>query len=133
MFGCVSDGVADDVADVVIGQGVAVLFARPCRRHEACCSKHLEVLGHGGLRNAEYVHELVDTSIPVGEFCNDLQPPRMCQCLQQRSSVTVGGVTDVVLRVRRNHTRNILFEYLNINPVERESAGYTRPGYGSHN
>jgi hypothetical protein len=80
----VRERIVGDATDVVVGQGVSVLAADSRGIDQACGPEHLEVLGHGGLGEAERVDELVDATVAVAQLGDDLQARRVGKCLQQR-------------------------------------------------
>jgi len=69
-------GVGNEVADVVVDEGVNGLPAAALRRHHTGASQDPEVLGHEGLAYLEVPDELVDAARPLGELGDDRQPGR---------------------------------------------------------
>lgn len=73
ILGGVADGVAGDVADVVVGERVAHLSADAPAGDDAGRPHHLEVLRNGWLGHAQGVDQLVDAAIASAELDCDLQ------------------------------------------------------------
>lgn len=81
------DCIAGDVADVMVDERVAVLFADASCGHQPSGAQHLQMLRHRGLGNTECIDEFMNASVGVGEFADDLQTTWMRKRLQQGSSV----------------------------------------------
>lgn len=80
------DGVADDVGDVVVGEGVHDLLALALGTEQAGVAEHPQVLGDEGLVEAESLGDLVDAPRPGGEQIDDRHAMRVGQRLQQIGS-----------------------------------------------
>lgn len=80
------DGVADDVGDVVVGEGVHDLLALALGAEQAGVAEHPQVLGDEGLVEAESLGDLVDAPRPGGEQIDDRHAMRVGQRLQQIGS-----------------------------------------------
>ena len=88
MFGLrgVGDGIADDVSDVMVGQGVDDLLAVTFGRQQTGAAQHSQVLGDQRLIEPEALDDLMDPMGPARQEVDDGHAMGIGQRLQQ-----VGG------------------------------------------
>jgi S-(hydroxymethyl)mycothiol dehydrogenase len=123
----VSDRVAHDMGDVVIGKPVDHLAAPSRRRHEAGALEHLEVLGDERLRGVERTHELVHAPRRVRKQINQREPDRRDERLEQRSCGIVGGRVDLANLRKARISPDMLAHAARPTPGHYDVA--TRPGH----
>jgi len=87
------DGVAHDVGDVMVGEGIHNLFAAALGRQEPTRSEHPQVLGNKRLADAERLDELVHAVRFMVERFDDGYPVTVRQRTKQLRCcfVAVGG------------------------------------------
>lgn len=127
------EGVVDDVAHVLVAQFVAMLLADARGRDQPGGSEDLEVLGDGGLRDAERVDQLVDAPTAVRELADDADATWVRQRLQQRRSrlcrreAVLGPTSRVAIPIAAegrggHHERIVVFAYDDVNQVDADQV-----------
>ena len=84
------DGVGDDVADMLVGQGVDRFPAAALDADEPGPPQYPQVMGHQGLAHLQPLDQLVDEPGLVGQLSHDRQPGRGGQDPEQLSRRLVG-------------------------------------------
>lgn len=78
-----TDGVAHDVRDMLVGERVRDLAPAPFSGDEPRPAQDTQMLGDKWLRHLECFDQLVHTARPGAELAHNRDPQRVRQCSQQ--------------------------------------------------
>ena len=70
-------------ADVVVGEAVVDVAARPLGLYQPGLAEHAELVAHGGLGDVEGFHQRVDTDLALAEQAEDAEAGRVGESLEE--------------------------------------------------